>query len=301
MAKTRSHARPHTAGKNANGRSSHSRGAKPCLILIGGHEDKEGDKIILAEVARRVGSGKLVVTTVASHDPGDLFEKYERIFRGLGVRHIEKLEIESRDDARDPKTAAKIMDAAGIFFTGGDQLRITSQIGDTPVFETLRELHRQGVVIAGTSAGASVVCETMLVAGDGRESHRIDETLKMAPGLGFAPGIIVDQHFAQRGRLGRLLGAVAHNPAMLGIGIDEDTAIIVENGGFSVLGSGAVYVIDAREVTYSNIADATVGQTLSVHHLILHTLVHGESFELHDRRPHGAPPEIAEQAPSNKN
>jgi cyanophycinase len=216
------------------------------------------------------------------------------------VKQVEKLEIESRDEARKPETVAKIADAAGVFFTGGDQLRITSQIGDTPTFEKLHELHRRGVVIAGTSAGASVVCETMLVAGEGRESHRIDDSLKMAPGLGLVPGMIVDQHFAERGRLGRLLGAVAHNPVMLGVGIDEDTAIIIENGHFTVLGSGAIYVIDAREVTYSNIADATLGQTLSVHHLILHTLVHGERFELHDRRPFQAPEKMEEFAPVSR-
>jgi cyanophycinase len=297
------HTQPKASHTRRNG-STHSSSkdrahhVSPALILIGGREDKEGDKIILCEVARRVGSGKLVVTTVASHDPGDLFEKYEGIFRSLGVKHVEKLEIESRDEARKPETVAKIADAAGIFFTGGDQLRITSQIGDTPTFEMLRELHQRGAVIAGTSAGASVVCETMLVAGEGRESHRIDESLKMAPGLGLVPGMIVDQHFAERGRLGRLLGAVAHNPAMLGIGIDEDTAIVIEGNHFTVLGSGAIYVIDAREMSYSNIADATVGQTLSVHHLILHTLVHGERYELHERRPSQAPEAVASEAPA---
>jgi cyanophycinase len=259
--------------------------AHPCLILIGGEEDKEGEKVILSEVLKRTGAGKFIVTTVASHLSDEVYERYEQVFRSLGARHVEKLAIESREDARAPANLEKLKDASGIFFTGGDQLRITSLIGGSPLAEMLRQLYLAGVVIAGTSAGASVPCETMLVGGDGCISHKIGEALKMAPGLGFIRGIIVDQHFAQRGRLGRVLGAVAHNPAILGIGLDEDTAIVIEQGRFAVLGSGAAYVLDARDMTYSNVAEAAVGETLSVHRVILHTLVHGETFDLDTRKP----------------
>jgi cyanophycinase len=260
--------------------------SKRTLIIIGGGEDKTGDKIILREIARRVGSGKLVVTTVASSEPNGLFENYARIFHELGVKHVEKLEIWSRSDAQLPENIDRLKRAAGFFFTGGDQLKITSQIGDTPIYESLRKMYFRGKVVAGTSAGASVVTDTMLVSGEGRDSHRIGDSLRMAPGLGLVRGMIIDQHFAERGRLGRLLGAVAQNPKTLGIGIDEDTAIIIRGKDhFNVLGSGAVYVLDARNVSYSNIAEARTDETLSIFDVSMHVLSHGDCFNLETRRP----------------
>jgi cyanophycinase len=256
------------------------------LVIIGGHEDKCGERKILHEVAKRVGHGKLVISTVASSEPDGLFEEYAKVFHDLGVKHVAELEIWSRDDARDDDKVKTVKGAAGFFFTGGDQLKITSQIGDTPVYEELRKLYKTGKVIAGTSAGASVVTDTMLVSGDGRESHRVSDSLHMAPGLGLIRGMIVDQHFAERGRLGRLLGAVAQNPKTLGVGIDEDTAIIVKNAEeFAVIGSGAVYVLDARNVTYSNIIEAKAEETLSIHNLKIHVLANGDTFDLKAREP----------------
>jgi cyanophycinase-like exopeptidase len=135
--------------------------------------------------------------------------------------------------------------ATGVFFTGGDQLKITSQIGDTPLYSRVQEIFEAGGVIAGTSAGASAMSETMLVANDGEASYRIKSALLMAPGLGLAQDMLIDQHFSERGRMARLIGAVSQNPRVLGVGIDEDTAIIVEhNRSFVVLGSGAVYIVD---------------------------------------------------------
>jgi cyanophycinase len=148
----------------------------------------------------------------------------------------------------------------------------------------VREIHRRGGLIAGTSAGASVMSDTMLIAGSSAESHRIGD-LKMAPGLGFIRNAIIDQHFAERGRIGRLLGAVAHNPRILGIGIDEDTAIWAEAGSFEVVGAGAVYVVDADEATYSNIAEAQEASALSLHDVRLHVLSHGDRFDLGRRAP----------------
>jgi cyanophycinase len=274
----------HAATRQNGGKRVRTR--ERTLIIIGGHEDKTGDKQILREVARRVGSGKLVVSTVASSEPEGIFEEYEKVFHDLGVRHLEKLEINHRAEATTEESRKKVAGAAGFFFTGGDQLKITSQIGDTPVYQELRNLHRRGAVIAGTSAGASVVCDTMLVGGEARESHRISDALHMAPGLGFIRSMIIDQHFAERGRLGRLLGAVAQNPKTLGVGIDEDTAIVVHDAQrFTVLGSGAVYVVDARHVTYSNLIEARAEETLAIHNLKMHVLSNGDGFDLTSREP----------------
>ncbi len=272
------------------------------LIIIGGKEDRTNNKIILNEVARRIGSGKLVVTTVAM--PGstdDLFDQYEKAFRSLGVKHLYKLEINERQEATLESKVRILDDASGVFFTGGDQLKITSQIGDTPIFERIREIYDDGGVIAGTSAGASAMSETMLVEGGDEESHVIGGSLRMAPGLGLIGGVIIDQHFTERGRFGRLLGAVAQNPKNLGIGIDEQTAIVVERGnGFYVLGSGAVYVVDGTEVTYSNVAEEEPKKTLSIYNVRMHMLSQGDRFDLLNRMPRQMKGRAAEKLPEKE-
>jgi cyanophycinase len=256
------------------------------LIIIGGHEDKEGDKVILRAVADRMKGGKLVLATVASHQPEGYLESYQKAFADLGVTDIVELYVDDRGQTHDEEKLALFDGAAGVFFSGGDQLRIASQIGDTPIERKVREIHRAGGVIAGTSAGASVMSETMLVGGTSSESHRIGD-LNMAPGLGLIRNAIIDQHFAERGRIGRLLGAVAHNPRILGVGIDEDTAIIVEGDRFDVIGAGAVYVVDAQAVTQSNIAEAKSKRALSIHDVRLHVLASGDAFDLKQRAPLG--------------
>jgi cyanophycinase len=254
------------------------------LIIIGGHEDREGERVILREVARRLSGGRLVVATVASHEPEGYFEIYRRAFADLGVTDMAELYVHDRAETLDGRLARALDGAAGVFFTGGDQLRISSQIGDTPVERRVREIHEAGGVVAGTSAGASVMSDTMLVKGSSGESHRIGD-LHMAPGLGLVRDVIIDQHFAERGRIGRLLGAVAQNPRVLGIGIDEDTAVVATGGRFSVVGSGAVYVVDGEGVTRSNIAEAGPDRALSMHDVRLHVLSAGDAFDLATRRP----------------
>ncbi|TGX56249.1 cyanophycinase [Sphingomonas gei] len=269
------------------------------LIIIGGHEDKDGDKLILKEVADRVAGGKLVIATVASHEPEGYFETYRKAFASLGATTLVELYVNERSETLDEKVAAIFADAAGIFFTGGDQLRISSQIGDTPVEKMIREIHRRGGVIAGTSAGASVMSETMLVKGASQESLRIGD-LHMAPGLGLVRDVIIDQHFAERGRIGRLLGAVAQNPRVLGIGIDEDTAIVLENCHFRVIGAGAVYIVDGSGVTHSNIAEASPERTLSMHEVRLHVLSDGDGFDLERRAPAGSNQKTSPQPRSDE-
>jgi cyanophycinase len=165
------------------------------LVIIGGHEDKEGDRVILKEVARHLNGRKLVIATVASHEPEGYFESYQKAFGAIGVTDLVELYVEDRSESLDGPTLEILDGAAGVFFSGGDQLRISSQIGDTPLERRIRELHQAGGLIAGTSAGASVMSETMLVKGASSESYRIGD-LHMAPGLGLVPNVIIDQHFA---------------------------------------------------------------------------------------------------------
>ncbi|HYF07616.1 MAG TPA: cyanophycinase, partial [Acetobacteraceae bacterium] len=202
----------------------------------------------------------------------------------LGVTGLKELYVNERSETLDPEKLALLDGAAGVFFTGGDQLRISSQLGDTPIEKRVREIHKAGGVIAGTSAGASAMSDTMLVKGTSAESHRIGD-LRLAAGLGLVRNVIIDQHFAERGRIGRLLGAVAQNPRELGIGVDEDTAIVLQNNRFHVIGSGAVTVVDGHGVTHSNIAEAKPERTLSMYDVRLHVLSAGDVFDLAERRP----------------
>jgi cyanophycinase len=260
------------------------KGSPGPLIIIGGHEDKEGERTILKEVARHLGGGRLVLATVASHEPEGYFEAYQKAFADLGVTDLVELYVHERAETLNPEKLRMFEGATGVFFTGGDQLRIASQIGDTPIEQRIREIHESGGLIAGTSAGASMMSETMLVKGTSGESHRIGD-LHMAPGLGLVRNVIIDQHFAERGRFGRLLGAVAHNPRELGIGIDEDTALVVESSRFKVIGNGCVYVVDGAGVTHSNIAEARSERALSMYDVRIHVLGAGDTFDLANRRP----------------
>jgi len=257
-----------------------------CLIIIGGHEDRDpkGERAILREVARRIRGGKLVLATVASHQPEGYFDEYQKAFEDLDIGELVELYVEERSQAGDRDKLNVLDDAAGVFFSGGDQLRITSQIGDTGIEAKVRRIYERGGVVAGTSAGASVMSETMLIKGSSRETHRIGD-LHMAPGMGLVRDVIIDQHFAERGRFGRLIGAVAHNPRVLGMGIDEDTAAVVEGDRFHVIGSGAVYVVDGSDVTYCNVAEARAECALSMHDVRVHVLSNGDGFDLKARRP----------------
>jgi len=273
-----------------------SRRPRGTLMIIGGHEDKEGDKLILRELVRRLEGGKLVVATVASSVPDEIWKDYDELFQTLGVKEVVRLDVESRQDATSAEALALLDNAKGVFFTGGDQLKITSQVGDSPVFSRLHEMLEEGCIIAGTSAGASVMSETMLVSGDGRESASVRNAVDMAPGFGLIQDLVIDQHFAQRGRIGRLLAAVAQNPRILGIGIDEDTAIVVERGErFEVVGTGAVYVADASSLTYTNIVEEERHRTLSVFGVRLHVLSQGDQFDLRKRVPANFSAEVVEE------
>ncbi len=260
--------------------------AQGTLIIIGGHEEREGDAIILRAVAERTKGGKLVVATLATSEPEETYQEYRRAFTALGVKQIVHLDVPDREDLlRDPRP--EIMESASVvFFTGGGQLRITTQFGGTQLCEQIQEFYRRGGTIAGTSAGASVMSDTMLVSGDADSSHRVGSNLLMAPGLGYIKDVIIDQHFAERGRIGRLLGAVAQNPRLLGVGIDENTAIVVEKENrVRVLGDGAVYIVDGRQVTSTNMDDDSEDQTLSIFNVRLHVLSQGDEFDLWTREP----------------
>ncbi len=258
------------------------------LIIIGGAEDKKGEKSILKEVCSKLNKEEdmLVVATIASQLPEELGNEYKSIFENLGVQNIKILNIRERKDAYDSSNIQMIEEASLVFFTGGDQLRITSLIGGTPLYLGMKDVYEKGCIFVGTSAGASVMSDTMVVTGPDEESPK-KCTLKMAPGLGLIKGVIIDQHFAQRGRIGRLLVGIAENPQSLGIGIDEDTAIVVnEEGELKVIGSGAVYIIDGSNINYSNVSEQYQDEILSIFNVKLHVLKDGDKFDLNNKIPY---------------
>lgn len=268
---------------STNGNGKKKRGK---LIIIGGHEDKEGRAKILQQVADRVGGGKLVVATVGSQEPEEMWKDYQKVFRELGVKKLGHLHVETREEALEGGREKVLEGATVVFFTGGDQLRITSQLGDTPVYQKLQDIYDKGGTIAGTSAGASVMSSTMLIGGSQNGSHKLEDVIQMAPGFGLIMDVVIDQHFAERGRLGRLVAAVSQNLAHLGLGIDENTAVLVEgDSDFKVIGKGAVYVVDGARTSFSNIAEEKEDRTLSVHDIKLHLLGDGSCFDLKSRRP----------------
>lgn len=266
------------------------------LLVIGGKEDKDNERLILRRLVDLAAGGKIVIATLASEEPKSVYETYEPVLRGIGARHVFHLSIENREEAHEERAMRILEDASVVFLTGGDQLRITSVIGDSPVYSRMFEIFANGGVIAGTSAGAAVMSETMIVDGNGEDSHKIGSLLQLAPGLGFAKDMIVDQHFAERGRVSRLLAVVAQNPRVLGIGIDENTAIQLQaNQRFAVFGDGGVTVLDGRSITDSNIASAERDRTLSVFDVTLHLLSQGDRFDLRSRTPESGPAELVEE------
>ncbi len=254
------------------------------VILIGGAEDKGRDGAILSEIARLSAKDPIVICTAGSSFPEETAERYRSAFRALGVKSVPHLRVRTRQDAEGARAVELIAAAKVFFFTGGDQLRIASIVGGTPLHRAIEELHRSGGVIAGTSAGASALGETMPYSVV-EEEHRVAAALSLAPGLRLLNDVVIDQHFAQRGRLGRLVAAVTENPRLLGIGIDENTAVVWKKASFTVMGTGAVYVVDGHELTRSNLGTAPAGAAMSAFDIRLHVLNANDSFDVAAGRP----------------
>jgi cyanophycinase len=279
-----------------------SKRSKGTLVIVGGAERKDEDHTVLKAVAERLkGSKHILIVTAASYEPEGTAEDYTRIFGSLGVSKIDVADIRTREDAQRQELVDLCEKAGAVFFTGGDQLRITSQMGDSPMYQCMKDRYENGAMIIGTSAGAAAMPFTMIVGGPSDESNRIS-TLSMAPGLGLLDNVVIDSHFGQRGRMGRLIGAVMQNPRNLGLGIDEATAIIVERGEeFRVVGPGAVYAVDGSEISYSSLSEEHAEGIVTVHDVRLHVLGDGDGFDLLARRPiliKAKPEQKAERVPA---
>ncbi|CBN54703.1 MULTISPECIES: cyanophycinase [Kamptonema] len=256
------------------------------LLIIGGAEDKEGECKILREFVRRAGGikARLAIMTAATSLPGEVGDNYIRIFERLGAEDVRVVDTQRREDANNPDALEVIQQATGVFFTGGDQSRITSCLKDTELDAAIHQRYSEGIIIGGTSAGAAMMPDIMIIEGESETNPRVD-VVAMGPGMGFLPGVVIDQHFAQRGRLGRLVSALAQQPAVLGFGIDENTAIAVNGDEFEVIGEGAITVIDESEKTHDNLDGLLKDEALAVCGARLHILPNGYRFNLKTRKP----------------
>jgi cyanophycinase len=236
------------------------------------------------------------VATVATEHPAEVGGDYVTAFKRLKCKDVKLLDIPDRAAAADPATAARLDAATGVFFTGGNQLRITHLLGGTPVDAALHRRRAEGMAIGGTSAGAAMMSGTMIVGGANEAAPRAG-AVEVGPGMDLLRGVMVDQHFTRRGRTGRLLAALARYPHLIGVGIDEDTGLVVEGGEFRVVGSGAVTVLDLATALGSNALDLADGRHLGICDVRLHVLPEGYRFRVADRTPRppaSAPPRDAE-------
>lgn len=256
------------------------------LVIIGGAEDKKEDCKILREFVRLAGGphARIVVITVATELPLAVGAEYIEVFDRLGVEDVRTFDVSHRENANAKSAVKAIEKATGVFFTGGDQVRITNLLGGTKIDTVLHSRHLEGMVLGGTSAGASMMSTTMIIEGLPETNPRIG-IVEMAPGMEFIPGVVIDQHFAQRGRLGRLLSAVAQYPHHLGLGIDENTAVVVQDQLFEVIGNGAVTIIDAGALIFSNVTGLSNNDDLALCGVNLHILPSSYQFDLKQRLP----------------
>jgi cyanophycinase len=213
----------------------------------------------------------------------DTGPRYEQIFRDLGAAQVESIEFDTRRDCEETGRLERIERASGIFFTGGNQLRITTLLGGTPVAKLIRQRNATGVHVAGTSAGAAILSEHMIAFGEEGGSPRAG-SVRLAPGLGLTNRFIIDQHFRQRDRLGRLLTALAYNPFAIGVGLDEDTAAFIgPDETLEVVGSGGITIVDCSNVEYSSMDQVGDHEPVCLIGLRLHILTAGATFNLHTR------------------
>ncbi|MEO7251684.1 MAG: cyanophycinase [Arenimonas sp.] len=260
----------------------HSRG---WIIPIGGGEHKENNPRILQRFVELCGGADADIAVIATASRmADTGARYQGIFHRLGAGRVEAIEFDARADTEDQDKLERLGDATGIFFTGGNQLSLSTILGGTPVARLLRARNAGGVHVAGTSAGAAFICEHMIAFGEDGPSP-VAGSARLAPGLGLTNKVIIDQHFRERDRIGRLLTALAYNPFAIGIGLDEDTAAFIRpDEVLEVEGSGGITLVDASGIEFSSMDMVDEGEPVCMLGIRLHLLVAGASYDIANRR-----------------
>lgn len=258
------------------------------LLVIGGNEDKNEDSMVILPHFVKMCGGKrarILVCGTPSEEVAEKERTYRKLFEKIGVAEVMEPDVTRRLDGDDDEIVTMVRRATGVFFTGGDQLRLTAIVAGTPFGNEIRHrVFNEGLIAGGTSAGAAAMSSTMIISGSSKGTVRRSD-VRLAPGLGYWRDTVVDTHFAQRGRVSRLLVIFAHNPQVLGVGIDEDTAIEVQPGvRFDVIGNGAVFVFDGT-VTHSNAPQAADDEVIAMTDSLMHVLPAGYGFDLQKKRP----------------
>lgn len=256
------------------------------LLAIGGAEDKFRDRLILRRFVELAGGADARITILPTASGlRDAGQRYLGIFEEFGAKSSTVLQVRTREQASDPEFVEQIDSSTGVFMTGGNQVRIAAILGGSDVGKALTDAHQRGAVVAGTSAGASVMTGIMVAGGEYGRTPRAN-LARMAPGLGLLEEAIIDQHFRERDRVARLMTMVSYNPGLLGLGIDEDTAaLIYADGCIEVLGAGTVLFVDGQNMV-SNVHSRRGGTPLNITNATVHFLTSGSRFDLRTRTPH---------------
>jgi cyanophycinase len=273
------------------------------LVIIGGSVDRGSfseavadseknlkffEKGILKKITTESVKGNLSrieIITTASNIPEEVGDEYIKAFAQLGVLNVGVLNIKTRDEANSPENIKRLKDTDVVMFTGGDQLRLTSIFGGTSFHHILLERYQhEDFMISGTSAGAAASSNNMIYQGSSQEALLKGE-VKITGGLGFINNVIIDTHFVQRGRIGRLLYACASNPVNLGIGLGEDTGLLITNGNsMEAIGSGLVMLVDGTHMRDTSISDVEMGAPVSIENLIVHVMALGDHYDLKNKK-----------------
>ncbi len=267
--------------------------ARGPLMAIGGAEDKVGPRRVLRYFMRLAGDeqARIVVLPVASSFTAEVGQRYRTLFTDLGAARVDVIDVATREEALKPDLAAPLADATGVFLSGGNQVKITTLLGGTPLATAIRHCHAHGAVVGGTSAGASVLSQHMIAFGRSGGSPE-QRMVSLAPGLGLTNRLVIDQHFRQRDRLGRLMSAVATNPFLIGVGVDEDTAIVLNSHNIlEVVGEHSATIVDGAEMTYTDIHQVKQYGSVSAHNMRISVLTNGQHYDVRTRRaitPHHA-------------
>lgn len=270
------------------------------LIIIGGAEDKgsfeepdisdkntdfKNEEILKHLLPPKRSKRPIEIITTASEEPDDISKRYQKAFGALGFKNVGFINMGDNYDASNPLFVKRIKKAYAVLFSGGDQFRLSTILGNTDVLEAIlnRYMEDDSFIVAGTSAGAMAAGMLMMIEGENNEAI-LKGTIKMGSGLGFTKCCIIDTHFIKRGRFGRLAQAVVMNPTCVGIGLGEDTALVIEKGRLATcIGSGMVIVIDGKPIRHTNMAYAEDGQAVCIEHMVVHVLCKGSSYEMEKR------------------
>jgi cyanophycinase len=255
------------------------------VIPIGGAEEKIDKPQILQKFVDLAGGKDAVISVIPTASQlDDTGERYENIFRELGAGTTYSLPITERADAQKQEYVDLLTKSTAIFVTGGNQLRLSTILGGTPIAKAIRQLNAKGVHYAGTSAGAAIVSQHMITGGS-TGIVPTEDGVSLAPGMGLINTVVIDQHFNQRNRLARLLSAVSYNPFLIGMGLDEDTAAFIDGDNvLTVVGSGAITVIDPSNIEYSSMSEAGSGDALTLLNLKMHILAAGSRYDLSSKQ-----------------